>query len=80
MIFALSPFFCFGSNDHHDGHRYLLQGNVRFVGVQSALGRMEARAVLRLLLRADIMTPVLFMDEIYYSSHRDDELESQASL
>lgn len=57
-----------------------MQGNVRFVGVQSALGRMEARAVLRLLLRADTMTPVLFMDEIYYSSHRDDELESQVSL
>ena len=50
------------------------------MGVQSALGRMEARAVLRLLLRADNMTAVLFRDEIYYSSQRDDALESQASF
>ncbi|CAM9888561.1 unnamed protein product, partial [Ectocarpus sp. 8 AP-2014] len=44
---------------------YLLQGNARLVGVQSESGRMEARAVLRLLLRQDNMTPVLFMDSVY---------------
>lgn len=47
------------------------------MGVQSALGRMEARAVLRLLVRADDMSAVLFMDDIYYSSHRDPALEEQ---
>lgn len=57
-----------------------MQGNVRFVGVQSALDRMEARAVLRLLVRADNMAAVLFMDEIYYSSHRDAALEEQVWL
>lgn len=38
---------------------------------------MEARAVLRLLVRADNMSPVLFMDAIYYSSHSDPALEEQ---
>lgn len=64
-------FFLFG--------RYLLQGNVRLVGVQSASGRMEARAVLRLLLRSDSMSPALFMDSVYYSTNPDTCLEQQAS-
>ncbi|CAM9675490.1 unnamed protein product [Choristocarpus tenellus] len=59
---------------------YLLQGNVRLVGVQSAHGRMEARAVLRLLLRSDDMTPALYMDKIYYASHPDSALEEQVLL
>lgn len=57
--------------------RYLLQGNVRLVGVQSESGRMEARAVLRLLLRSDSMAPALFMDTIYYSTNPDTALEQQ---
>lgn len=56
---------------------YLLQGNARLVGVQSESGRMEARAVLRLLLRQDNMTPVLFMDSVYYASNLDSSLEQQ---
>lgn len=40
---------------------------------------MEARAVLRLLLRCDDMSAVLFMDEIYYSSHPDEALEEQVA-
>ncbi|CAM9187780.1 unnamed protein product [Scytosiphon promiscuus] len=55
---------------------YLIQGNVRFVGVQSSMGgRMDARAVLRLLVRSDTKEAVLFMDKIYYSSNRDATLE-----
>ncbi|CAM9148932.1 unnamed protein product, partial [Discosporangium mesarthrocarpum] len=57
---------------------YLLQGNVRFVGVQSPSGCMEARSVLRLLLRSDSMAPALFMDQVYYASHPDPALEEQA--
>eukprot|EP00903_Cladosiphon_okamuranus_P013411 g12496.t1 len=56
---------------------YLVQGNVRLVGVQSESGRMEARAVLRLLLRHDNMAPVLFMDSVYYASNPDSSLEDQ---
>ena len=56
---------------------YLLQGNARLVGVQSESGRMEARAVLRLLLRQDNMAPVLFMDSVYYASNQDSSLEGQ---
>ncbi|CAM9485171.1 unnamed protein product [Ectocarpus sp. 6 AP-2014] len=58
---------------------YLLQGNARLVGVQSESGRMEARAVLRLLLRQDNMTPVLFMDSVYYASNLDSSLEQQVA-
>ncbi|CAM9888920.1 unnamed protein product [Ectocarpus sp. 6 AP-2014] len=57
---------------------YLIQGNVRFVGVQSTRdGRMDARAVLRMLVRSDNKEAVLFMDKIYYSSNRDASLERQ---
>lgn len=57
--------------------RYLVQGNVRMVGVRSALGRMEARAVLRLLLRVDDMSPVLYMETVYFASHADPALDRQ---
>lgn len=53
---------------------------MRFVGVQSSNskgGRMDARAVLRLLVRSDNKEAVLFMDKIYYSSNRDATLEQQ---
>lgn len=50
---------------------------MRLVGVQSELGRMEARAVVRLLLREDNMTPVLFIDPVYYSTQPDAGLEEQ---
>lgn len=55
---------------------------MRFVGVQSSNsnskgGRMEARAVLRLLVRSDNKEAVLFMDKIYFSSNRDATLEQQ---
>eukprot|EP00903_Cladosiphon_okamuranus_P006600 g6447.t1 len=59
---------------------YLIQGNVRFVGVQSSSskgGRMDARAVLRLLVRSDNKEAVLFLDKIYFSSNRDATLEKQ---
>lgn len=56
---------------------YLLQGNARLIGVRSDSGRMEARAVLRLLLRQDNMAPVLFMDSVYYASNQDSSLEQQ---
>lgn len=57
---------------------YLIQGNVRFVGAQSSRGgRMDARAVLRLLVRSDNKEAVLFMDKIYYSSNHDPSLEQQ---
>lgn len=39
---------------------------------------MDARAVLRLLVRSDTKEAVLFMDKIYYSSNRDATLERQA--
>lgn len=62
------------------GGRYLVQGNVRLVGAaRSSSGRMEARAVLRLLLRSDTMTAVLYMEDIYYSSNHDAVLEEQVS-
>ena len=38
---------------------------------------MEARAVLRLLLRHDNLAPVLFMDSIYYASNQDSSLEDR---
>ena len=38
---------------------------------------MDARAVLRLLVRSDNKEAVLFMDKIYYSSNRDATLEQQ---
>lgn len=47
------------------------------VGVRSALGRMEARAVLRLLLRVDDMSPVLYMETVYFASHADPALDRQ---
>lgn len=53
---------------------------MRFVGVQSSNskgGRMDARAVLRLLVRSDNKEAVLFMDKIYFSSNRDATLEQQ---
>lgn len=53
---------------------------MRFVGVQSSSsrgGRMDARAVLRLLVRSDNKEAVLFMDKIYYSSNPDATLEQQ---
>lgn len=54
---------------------------MRFVGVQSSKdGRMDARAVLRLLVRSDNKEAVLFMDNIYYSSNRDATLEQQVGL
>eukprot|EP00752_Nemacystus_decipiens_P004033 g3692.t1 len=65
---------------------YVIQGNVRFVGVQSSNsssnanskgGRMDARAVLRLLVRSDNKEAVLFMDKIYFSSNQDATLEQQ---
>ena len=63
---------------------YVIQGNVRFVGVQSSSsnsnskgGRMDARAVLRLLVRSDNKEAVLFMDKIYFSSNPDATLEQQ---
>lgn len=57
--------------------RYLLQGNVRLACVQSESGRVEARAVVRLLLREDVMAPVLFMHPVFYSSHPCASLEEQ---
>lgn len=39
---------------------------------------MDARAVLRLLVRSDNEEVVLFLDKIYYSSNRDAALERQA--
>ncbi len=39
---------------------------------------MDARAVLRLLVRSDNNEAVLFMDKIYYSSNHDPSLEQQA--
>lgn len=50
---------------------------MRLVYVQSETGRMEARAVVRLLLREDVMAPVLFMDPVFYSSHPCASLEEQ---
>lgn len=40
---------------------------------------MEARAVVRLLIRGDDLSPALYMETIYYSSHADPALERQAS-
>lgn len=40
---------------------------------------MEARAVIRLLLRSDSMTPALLMDPVYYSSNPEPVLEQQVS-
>lgn len=40
---------------------------------------MDARAVLRMLVRSDNKEAVLFMDNIYYSSNRDASLERQVS-
>lgn len=57
--------------------RYLVQGNVRLVGARSLLGRMEARAVVRLLLREDDMTPVLYMETLYYATNPDPGLGLQ---
>lgn len=59
--------------------RYLLQGNIRLLIVQSTEGRTEARSVLRLLLRADTMSPVIFMDPIYYCSEYKAALEKKVT-
>lgn len=40
---------------------------------------MDARAVLRLLVRGDNSEAVLFMDDIYFSANGNDALEEQAS-
>ncbi|CAN0429408.1 unnamed protein product, partial [Phaeothamnion confervicola] len=54
---------------------YLLAGNVRLVVMRNDAGRVEARAVARLLLRRDTMAPVLFCEEVYFASGASDALK-----
>ena len=57
---------------------YVLQSHVRALVVRDASGRVLARSLVRLLLRSDTLTPVIFCDPVFFTKHYSREL--QASL
>ena len=47
---------------------YALQSHVRALVVSNAAGAIGARALVRLLIRSDTLTPILFCDPIFYTA------------
>ena len=68
----------------NDGNRYnralmglVLQSHVRALVVRGPNGGVLARCLVRLLLRSDSLTPVLFCEPIFFSTHYSRELRAR---
>eukprot|EP00966_Prymnesium_polylepis_P305605 7062169-Prymnesium_polylepis.1 len=57
---------------------YVLQSHVRALVVCDAAGRVQARSLVRLLVRSDTITPVIYCDPVFFGKQYSREL--QASL
>ena len=57
---------------------YVLQSHVRALVVRDANGDLLARSIVRLLLRSDTLTPIIFCDPIFF--HKRDTPELRSSL
>ena len=54
---------------------YLLQGNVKLLAAPSSdteSPRMQARAVLRLLIRSDDRSPMLLLEDMFFAARKTD--------
>ena len=54
---------------------YVLQSHVRALVVFDTAGRVLARSLIRLLLRSDTLTPVIFCDPIFFTTDYSEELQ-----
>ena len=54
---------------------YVLQSHVRALVVLDAAGRVLARSLIRLLLRSDTLTPVIFCDPMFFTTDYSEELQ-----
>ena len=53
----------------------MLQSHVRALVVFDTAGRVLARSLIRLLLRSDTLTPVIFCDPIFFTTDYSEELQ-----
>ena len=54
---------------------YVLQSHVRALVVLDAAGRVRARSLIRLLIRSDTLTPVIFCDPMFFTTDYSEELQ-----
>ena len=54
---------------------YVLQSHVRALVVFDTARRVLARSLIRLLLRSDTLTPVIFCDPIFFTTDYSEELQ-----
>jgi len=54
---------------------YVLQSHVRALVVYDGVGRVMARSVIRLVLRSDTLTPVIFCDPMFFTLGYDRSLQ-----
>lgn len=54
---------------------YVLQSHVRALAVMDSVGMVLVRSVVRLVLRSDSMTPVIFCDPMFFTLGYSKELQ-----
>ena len=54
---------------------YVLQSHVRALVVTDAVGRVMCRSIIRLVLRSDTLTPVIFCDPMFFTVGYSRELQ-----
>jgi len=69
------------SNDGNKYNRalmgYVLQSHVRALVLTDAVGRVMVRSLIRLVLRSDTMTPVIFCDPMFFTTGYSRELQRE---
>ena len=55
----------------------MLQSHVRALVVYDGVGRVMARSVIRLVLRSDTLTPVIFCDPMFFTLGYSRELQRE---
>jgi len=72
------------SNDGNKYNRalmgYVLQSHVRALVVTDAVGRVMCRSLIRLVLRSDTLTPVIFCDPMFFTIGYSRELQGELLL